>query len=154
MAGVNKVILIGNVGQDPEIRDLPSGSKVANFSLATSETYTDRSGQRQTQTEWHRLELWERLAEIAQNYIKKGDPLYVEGKIKNERWTDKDGVEKTGVRIRVNSIQLLGSRSSGDSQEGSISPYKSEEKQVEPEPKPDLNPTQTNDFAEEDDLPF
>lgn len=113
MAGVNKVILVGNVGGDPEIRTLPSGSKVANFSLATSESYTDRTGQKQTQTEWHRIELWDGLAGIAEQYVRKGDPLYVEGSIRNEKWTDKSGIERSGVRIRCLSMQMLGSRSSG-----------------------------------------
>lgn len=114
MAGVNKVILVGNVGGDPEIRTLPNGSKVANFSLATSESYTDRTGQKQTQTEWHRIELWDGLAGIAEQYVKKGDPLYVEGSIRNEKWTDKNGVERSGVRIRCLSMQMLGSRGGGN----------------------------------------
>jgi single-strand DNA-binding protein len=114
MAGLNKVMLIGNVGGDPEIRTLASGSKVANFSLATSESYTDRSGQKQTQTEWHRIEMWDGLAGIAEQYVRKGDSLFVEGKIRNEKWTDQNGVEKSGVRIRGLSMQMLGSRSSGE----------------------------------------
>ncbi|SOE20969.1 single-strand binding protein [Spirosomataceae bacterium TFI 002] len=118
MAGLNKVLLIGNVGGDPEIRSLPSGSKVANFSLATSESYNDKSGQKQTVTEWHRIELWDGLATIAERYVKKGDPIYIEGKIRNERWTDKDGQEKTGVRIRGLSMQMLGSARGGDNNYG------------------------------------
>ncbi|AWV98127.1 single-stranded DNA-binding protein [Arcticibacterium luteifluviistationis] len=110
MAGLNKVLLIGNVGGDPEIRTLPSGAKVANFSLATTETYTDRTGQKQSQTEWHRIEIWEGLANVVEQYVKKGDPLYIEGKIKNEKWTDQNGLEKTGIRIRANSMQMLGGR--------------------------------------------
>jgi single-strand DNA-binding protein len=112
MAGLNKVLLIGNVGGDPEIRVLPSGAKVANFSLATTESYTDKSGQRQNQTEWHRVEIWEGLANVVEQYVKKGDPLYVEGKIRSEKWTDQNGQEKTGIRIRATSMQMLGSRNS------------------------------------------
>lgn len=112
MAGLNKVLLIGNVGGDPEIRTLPSGVKVANFSLATTESYTDKSGQRQSQTEWHRIEIWEGLANVVEQYVKKGDPLYVEGKIRSEKWTDQNGQEKTGIRIRATSMQMLGSRNS------------------------------------------
>ena len=108
MAGLNKVLLIGNVGGEPEIRTLPSGSKVANFSLATSESYTDRNGQKQTQTEWHRIETWDGLANVVEQYVKKGDSLYIEGKIRTEKWTDQNGQEKSGVRIRTLSLQMLG----------------------------------------------
>lgn len=114
MAGLNKVMLIGNVGGDPEIRSLQSGSKVANFSLATSESYTDRNGQRQTQTEWHRIEMWDGLAGIAEQYVRKGDQIFVEGKIRNEKWTDQNGVERSGVRIRGLSMQMLSSRSTNE----------------------------------------
>lgn len=151
MAGLNKVMLIGNVGGDPEIRTLPSGSKVANFSLATSESYTDRSGQKQTQTEWHRIEMWDGLASIAEQYVRKGDPLFVEGKIRNEKWTDQNGVERSGVRIRGLSMQMLGSRSSGEStssnqQQTPASNYSSQQ----PQSTSTSQPTTSSD----DDLPF
>jgi single-strand DNA-binding protein len=153
MAGLNKVILIGNVGGDPEIRTLPSGSKVANFSLATTESYTDRAGQKQSQTEWHRIEIWEGLANVVEQYVKKGDPLYIEGKIRTEKWTDQNGVEKTGVRIRANSMQMLGGRSSGGNEyQASDSPPRNNESQTQTpvnEPVPEMNTS--ND---EDDLPF
>jgi len=153
MAGLNKVILIGNVGGDPEIRTLPSGSKVANFSLATTESYTDRAGQKQSQTEWHRIEIWEGLANVVEQYVKKGDPLYIEGKIRTEKWTDQNGVEKTGVRIRANSMQMLGVRSSGGNEyQASDSPPRNNESQTQTsvnEPVPEMNTS--ND---EDDLPF
>jgi len=110
MASLNKVLLIGNLGSDPEVRALPTGAKVANFSIATSESYTDKAGQKQTLTEWHRIELWEGLAGIAEQYLKKGDPVYIEGRIRTEKWTDANGQEKTGVRIRATSMQMLGSR--------------------------------------------
>jgi single-strand DNA-binding protein len=156
MAGLNKVILIGNVGGDPEIRTLPSGSKVANFSLATTESYTDRSGQRQSQTEWHRIEIWEGLAGVVEQYVKKGDPLYIEGKIRNEKWTDQNGVEKTGIRIRANSMQMLGGRPSGGNDDSTNesssntsknSSISSSSFSSEPTPQPSTG----ND---EDDLPF
>ncbi|MFN4084870.1 MAG: single-stranded DNA-binding protein [Spirosomataceae bacterium] len=113
MASLNKVLLIGNLGSDPEIRALPTGAKVANFSIATSESYTDKAGQKQTLTEWHRIELWDGLAGIAEQYLKKGDPVYIEGRIRTEKWTDANGQEKTGVRIRATSMQMLGARGTG-----------------------------------------
>jgi single-strand DNA-binding protein len=149
MAGLNKVMLIGNVGGDPEIRTLASGSKVANFSLATSESYTDRSGQKQTQTEWHRIEMWDGLAGIAEQYVHKGDSLFVEGKIRNEKWTDQNGVEKSGVRIRGLSMQMLGSRNSG---EGNNSGSNSTPSNNYSSPQTQSTPTQST--AGESDLPF
>jgi len=95
MTGVNKVILIGNLGKDPEVRHLENGTAVANFSLATSESYKDRtSGERKTITEWHNIVAWRGLAEVAEKYLKKGDPLYIEGKIRTRQWEDKDGVNR------------------------------------------------------------
>ncbi len=152
MAGLNKVLLIGNVGGDPEIRTLPSGSKVANFSLATTESYTDRSGQRQSQTEWHRVEIWDGLANVVEQYVKKGDPLYIEGKIRTEKWTDQNGQEKSGVRIRATAMQML-SRGGGDSSYSSEQNSPQSENQnfssKSSEPVPQF---QTG--GDEDDLPF
>ncbi|MCL4170679.1 UNVERIFIED_CONTAM: hypothetical protein GTU68_064980, partial [Idotea baltica] len=91
MAGVNKVILVGNLGKDPEVRHLESGSVVANFPIATSDSYTDKSGQRITQTEWHNVVLWRRNAEIAEKYLSKGRQVYIEGKLRTRNWTDRDG---------------------------------------------------------------
>jgi single-strand DNA-binding protein len=107
---VNKVILIGNLGKDPEVRYLDNQKVVAQFTLATSETYTDKNGERKVETEWHNIEMWDTLAKIAEKYLKKGSQLYVEGKIKSESWKDKEGNERTGKKIRVNSMTLLGSR--------------------------------------------
>lgn len=153
MAGVNKVILVGNVGGDPEVRSLPSGSKVVNFSLATSETYTDKAGQRQTQTEWHRIEFWDSLASIAEQYVRKGDPLYVEGKIRNEKWTDQNGVERSGVKIRGLSLQLLGSRSGGSNSDDSGN---SSENSVSETPSKSYSPSNATSAptSGDDDLPF
>lgn len=150
MAGVNKVILIGNVGGDPEVRTLPSGSKVVNFSLATSENYTDRNGQKQTQTEWHRVELWDSLANIADQYIKKGSTVYIEGKIRTEKWTDQNGVERSGVRIRGLSLQLLGSgtRGGGESSDSSENHYTPTSTQAPSVPDTSLAGNSA------DDLPF
>jgi single-strand DNA-binding protein len=110
MAGVNKVILLGRLGSDPEVRTLPSGGKVVTFSIATSETYNNKEGVKVEQTEWHRIELWEGLANVAEQYLKKGDMAYVEGRIRTEKWTDKEGVERNTVKIRGNALQLVGGR--------------------------------------------
>ncbi|MCP9768067.1 single-stranded DNA-binding protein [Lacihabitans sp. LS3-19] len=108
MASLNKVLLIGNLGSDPEIRTLPSGAKVASFNIATTESYKNKEGQKVESTEWHRIELWEGLAGIAEQYLKKGDSVYIEGRIKTEKYTDANGVEKFSFRIRGNSMQMLG----------------------------------------------
>ena len=108
MAGVNKVILLGRLGSDPEVRTLPSGGKVVTFSIATSENYTNKEGVKVEQTEWHRIELWENQANLAEQYLKKGDMLYLEGKIKTEKLTDKDGQERYTTKIRGNSMQFVG----------------------------------------------
>lgn len=107
---MNKTILIGNVGGTPEVRTLDSGTKVANFSLATNENYTKKDGTKVEQTEWHRLEVWGNLANVAETIIKKGDRICIEGKIRTEKWEDKEGNPKTSVKIRVERIELLGKR--------------------------------------------
>jgi single-strand DNA-binding protein len=113
---VNKVILVGNVGKDPEIRHLEGGTPVANFSLATSETFTNRNGERITQTEWHNIVLWRGLAEVAEKYVKKGAQLYIEGKIRTRSWDDKDGNKRYTTEIVADTMQMLGkkSESAGD----------------------------------------
>ncbi len=116
MAGVNKVILIGNLGSDPEIRHLPSGSVVANFNIATTESYTTREGEKVEQTEWHRIELWEGLARVAEQYLSKGRQVYIEGKLKTENWQDNDGNKRTTTKIRALNMVLLGGRSSSENQ--------------------------------------
>ncbi|HYG37398.1 MAG TPA: single-stranded DNA-binding protein [Cytophagales bacterium] len=119
MAGVNKVILIGNLGSDPEVRHLSNGSSVANFNIATSESYT-KNGEKITQTEWHRIELWDGLAKIAEQYLKKGNSVYIEGKLKTETWQDKDGVSRTTTKIRGLNMTLVGGRNTENiSSEGS-----------------------------------
>ena len=111
MASINKVILIGNLGRDPEVRYAPSGSAICNVTLATSRQWKDKnSGDKQEETEWHRVVFYDRLAEIAGEYLKKGRPVYVEGRLKTRKWTDKDGVEKYTTEIVADQMQLLGSR--------------------------------------------
>ena len=107
---VNKVILIGHLGKDPLVRYLDSERVVATFTLATSETFTNKKGERKVETEWHNIEMWDSLAKIAEKYLKKGMLVYVEGKIKSEQWRDKDGTERTGKKIRVVSMNMLGSK--------------------------------------------
>lgn len=107
---VNKVILLGNLGKDPEVRYFEQSKVVANFTLATSETFTNRIGERQTETEWHNVEVWDNLARIAEKYLKKGNQIYLEGKIRTERWTDKEGHEHTTKKIKATSLTLLSSR--------------------------------------------
>lgn len=110
MASVNKVILLGNLGRDPEVRYLPSGDPVANITIATSSRYKGKTGEMVEETEWHRVTFFGRLAEIASQYLKKGRPVYVEGRIKTRKYTDKDGVEKYATDIIASEMQLLGSR--------------------------------------------
>ncbi len=116
MAGVNKVILVGNLGKDPEVRHLESGSVVANVTLATTESYKDRNGNRVDNTEWHDLEMWEGQAKVAEQYLKKGSQIFVEGKIKTDTWQDEQGNNRKKTKIRVVSFTMLGSPPSGDSQ--------------------------------------
>ena len=111
--GVNKVILIGNLGSDPEVRYTPNGAPVANFSLATNESWNDKDGQRQERTEWHRLVLWSKLAEIAGQYLKKGNKIYVEGRLQTRSWDDQSGQKRYMTEIVVNDMQMLDSRGEG-----------------------------------------
>lgn len=114
MASVNKVIIIGNLGRDPEVRYAPSGAAICNVAIATSRQWKDKtSGERQEETEWHRVVFYDRLAEIAGEYLKKGRPVYVEGRLKTRKWTDKDGVEKYTTEIIAQEMQLLGGREGG-----------------------------------------
>jgi single-strand DNA-binding protein len=114
MASVNKVIIVGNLGKDPEVRYAPSGSAICNVTIATSRQWKDKtSGEKQEETEWHRVVFYDRLAEIAGEYLKKGRPVYVEGRLKTRKWTDKEGVEKYTTEIVAAEMQLLGSRESG-----------------------------------------
>lgn len=114
MASVNKVIIVGNLGKDPEVRYMPSGSAICNITVATSRQWKDKtSGERQEETEWHRVALFDRLAEIAGEYLKKGRPVYIEGRLKTRKYTDKDGVDKYTTEIIAAEMQLLGGREGG-----------------------------------------
>ena len=111
MASVNKVILVGNLGRDPEIRYLPSGDAVANFTMATTDKWKDKtSGEMKEATEWHRISMFGRTAEVAGEYLKKGSQVYIEGKLQTRKWTDKEGQERTTTEVRADSMVMLGSR--------------------------------------------
>jgi single-strand DNA-binding protein len=112
--GINKVILIGNLGADPETRAMPSGSTVANLRIATSESWRDKqTGEQQERTEWHRVAMFGRLAEIAAEYLKKGSQVYIEGSLRTRKWTDKQGQERYSTEIIGNELQMLGGRGGG-----------------------------------------
>ncbi len=113
MASVNKVILIGNLGADPETRYLPSGDAVANIRIATTDVWKDKSGEKQEHTEWHRIAFFGKLAEIAGEYLKKGSPVYIEGRIRTRKWQDKEGQDRYSTEIVADRMQLLGSRGGG-----------------------------------------
>jgi single-strand DNA-binding protein len=114
MASINKVILIGNLGRDPEVRYTPNGAAICNVTIATSRNWKDKnSGEKMEETEWHRVVFYDRLAEIAGEYLKKGRPVYVEGRLKTRKWTDKDGAEKYTTEIIADNMQLLGGREGG-----------------------------------------
>ena len=107
MAGVNRVTLIGNLGSEPEVKNLDSGKKVARMRIATTESYKNKQGNKVTATEWHEIELWEGLAKIAEEYLKKGDMVYIEGSIKSDNWTDEHGQNRKSFRIRATSLNML-----------------------------------------------
>jgi single-strand DNA-binding protein len=143
MASVNKVILMGNIVRDPELRHTPSGSAICGVSLATTRKWKDKtSGDRQEETEWHRVVFFDRLAEIAGEYLKKGKPAYIEGRLKTRKWTDKDGVEKYTTEIVATELQLLGGR-----EEAATAPAPA----PKPTPKPAAKPA-ADDW--DDDIPF
>ena len=146
--GINKAIIVGNVGQDPEVRYMPSGSAVAELSVATSEQWKDKqTGEKQERTEWHRVTFFGRLAEIVGEYVRKGSQVYVEGSIRTEKWQDKQGNDRYTTKIIANEMQMLGSRGgSGFQSDASPSSY---------DQTPKSNPAPagaSTDF--DDDIPF
>ena len=119
MSGVNKAILLGNLGADPEVRTLENGVKVANFRIATSESYKDRNtGERITRTEWHNIVLWRGLAEVAERFLHKGDQIFVEGKLQTRTYQDKDGQNRYVTEVVANEMTMLGKRDGGDQSQG------------------------------------
>ncbi len=147
MAGVNKVILLGNLGRDPEVRHLENGRAVANFSIATSETYKNKQGEKVTNTEWHNIVLWTPLAEIAEKYLTKGNQVYIEGKLTSRSYEDKEGVTKYITEVVGREMTLLG----GPRNEGSDSSASSQKQEASSEIS--MEPV-ANDSNEVDDLPF
>jgi len=139
MAGINKVILVGNLGRDPEVRYTPSGTAVANFTLATTETWTDRDGEKQSHTEWHRIVAWRRLGEICGEYLSKGKQVYIEGRIRTREWEDQEGNKRRTTEIEAQTMQMLGSRAPDE-------PLSDKSSGAKPE-KRSSGPT-------EDDIPF
>lgn len=115
---VNKVILLGNLGKDPEVRTLENGAKVVKFPLATSESYKDRNGNRVDRTEWHNVVLWRGLADIAEKFLRKGNPVYIEGKIRTRSWDDKDGNKRYITEIEADNLSLVGGRKDDSSGAG------------------------------------
>ncbi|HLA33951.1 MAG TPA: single-stranded DNA-binding protein [Rhodocyclaceae bacterium] len=160
MASVNKVILVGNLGRDPEVRYLPSGEAVANLNLATTDVWKDKDGNKQETTEWHRISFFGRQAEVCGQYLKKGSQIYVEGSLRTRKWQDKEGQERTTTEIRGDRMQMLGGR------QGMSEPYEDRPPQRESasprsasttggnRPAPSAQPMSggLNDF--EDDIPF
>ncbi|MBC8265991.1 MAG: single-stranded DNA-binding protein [Flavobacteriales bacterium] len=134
MAGVNKVILIGNLGKDPEVRYLDSGVAVANFSLATTENYKNKEGERVSQTEWHNIVLWRGLAEVAEKWLKKGSSVYIEGKIRTKKWEDKEGNTRYTTEILGDNMTMLGKKENGSAEKTETAP---EEKSIPQEEKGD-----------------
>jgi len=115
MASVNRVILIGNLGRDPELRYTPSGTAVANFSLATTDRFSNKQGEKQERTEWHRIVAWGRTAELCAQYLSKGRSVYVEGRLQTNEWEDKEGQKRKTTEIVAQTVQFLGGRNPGDS---------------------------------------
>ncbi len=145
MSGINKVILIGHLGRDPEVRTFENGTKKANFSLATTEYYKDKDGNRQEQTEWHNIVCWRNLAEIAEKYLTKGKLIYVEGKIKTRSWED-NGVKKYITEIEANTFTMLGQKSDDNRSSSPAAPVNN--KREEPDSLPPI------ESSMDDDLPF
>ncbi|MCK9989308.1 MAG: single-stranded DNA-binding protein [Rugosibacter sp.] len=157
MASVNKVILVGNLGKDPESRYMPNGDAVVNITLATTDTWKDKnSGEKKEATEWHRVVFFRKLAEIAGQYLKKGSQVYIEGSLKTRKWQDKDGQDRYTTEIVADTMQMLGSRQGmGDapSREGGRSSYDAPAAKPASAPaNPNAGGSGFNDF--EDDIPF
>lgn len=149
MASVNKVIIVGNLGRDPETRYMPNGDAVTNVAIATTESWTDKtSGEKKQLTEWNRVTFYRKLAEIAGQYLKKGSQAYVEGRLQTRKWTDKDGVERYTTEIIADSMQMLGNRSGQDQQSNQAPENAPTQRAAEPS-----RPTQN--FSDmDDDIPF
>jgi len=177
MASVNKVIIVGNLGRDPEVRSFPSGDRVANVTVATTDKWKDKqTGEMREATEWHRVVFNGRLAEIAEQYLRKGSQVYVEGSLRTRKWTDQSGVEKYSTEIRADSMQMLGSRQgmggpggqddggyggggggydSAPPQRRAPAPAPAAPRAAAPAPRPAPSPAASSGFEDmDDDIPF
>jgi len=159
--GINKVILIGNLGKDPEVRYMPSGGAVANLTVATSESWKDKkTGENQDKTEWHRVVMFNRLGEIAGEYLKKGSKVYIEGKLQTRKWQNKDGQDQYTTEIVANEMQMLDSRGGasdfGGGQSGQGGGYQQKQQPSSAAPQQQSAPQQNNSGFDDfdDDIPF
>lgn len=151
MRGVNKAILVGVLGRDPETKTFPNGGSLTQFSIATSESWTDKNtGERKEHTEWHRIVASNRLGEIAQQYLKKGSKVYIEGKLKTRQWTDQNGQERYTTEISANELQMLDSKGDSNYQQN----QSQNAQQGYAQPKPQAQPTNNQNSDDGDDLPF
>lgn len=150
MAGVNKVILVGNLGADPETRTIESGAKVANFSIATSERYKDKNGNQVDKTEWHNIVMWRGLADIAEKYLKKGSQVFIEGKLRTRSWDDQNGNKRYTTEVLADNMTLLGRTEGSGSQGGGSAPAPSTSA---PAASQSNKPSASMDDID-DDLPF
>jgi single-strand DNA-binding protein len=159
VASVNKVILVGNIGKDPEIRYMPSGDAMVNLTLATTDNWKDKNGEKQERTEWHRVAIFGKLAEIAGQYLKKGSQVYFEGSLKTRKWTNKEGHDQYTTEIIADKMQMLGGRSGG----GSASMDEGGYTESRPAQRSSAAPAQNNAPAKssspsfedmDDDIPF
>ncbi len=154
--GINKVILVGNLGQDPEVRTTTTGSTITNISVATTESWTDKStGQKQEKTEWHRIVFFGRLAEIAGEYLRKGRQVYIEGRLQTRKWQDKNGQDRYTTEIVANEMQMLGGNPSGGQASFGGAPAAPQRQQRSQQGEHNSSPAQTppmDDF--DDDIPF
>jgi single-strand DNA-binding protein len=157
MASVNKVILVGNLGRDPEVRYLPSGEAVANLNIATTDKFKDKSGAMQEATEWHRVAFFGRTAEVCGQYLKKGSQVYIEGSIRSRKYTDKEGVERVAYEIRGDRMQMLGGRAGGmaDMDDAGYAPPPPSASRGQPQGGTARPPAKSGGFDDmDDDIPF
>ena len=151
--GINKVILVGNLGKDPETRYMPSGKAVTNFSIATSESWKDKqTGEQKEQTEWHNIVMYDRLAEIAAEYLRKGSQVYVEGRLRTRKWQDKEGRDRYTTEIIANEMQMLGGRSGAGGGMGTES--RAEPRAAAPAERGSAPAPSTSRDEFDDDIPF
>jgi single-strand DNA-binding protein len=153
--GVNKVILIGNVGADPELRYTPSGTAVTNYNMATNESWTDSSGERQERTEWHRIVVWGRLAEICNQYLRKGSKVYIEGRLQTRNWEGQDGQKRYTTEVVARDMQILDSRDDTATSAPDTAPSPGTSPRTQSDSAtPDSPSPEPPPYGADDDLPF